>query len=284
MFILKQPYPFHYHIRKLHLLSSIYFAIIFLFLWLFEPFHVNPEEQKIDYWQICILHGAVPSLIFYVYFFLFNSAVPETGKDTWTVGKEIFHLCILFFLFGIASFLVRDIIYTNPDNWSWHYFLEEIKNTFLGGSLIASFLILLNFYRLYSATQQQAIELNKHLHEGEKPEPQQVSIKTQVKADDFDLGIETLLFARAEGNYVEIFFRTADGVNKDLKRIPLTKLEDQLRDYPQLIRSHRAYLINTRNIHLVSGNAQGYQISFTGTTEEALVSRGKMKAFNDLMQ
>lgn len=284
MLILKQPYPFHYRRKSLHLLAVLSFAIIFLFLWLFEPFHVNPEEQKLDYWLICLLHAFVPAFIFYTYFLLLGIVVSEKTTDSWTLGKEIQHLCILFFLFGIASFLVRDLIYTNPDNWSWRYFFEEIKNTFLGGSLIASLLILLNFYRLYTTTQNQAIELNKHLQEGKKPEPQRLFIKTQVKADDFDLEIDTLFFVRAEGNYVEIFYRTANEVKKELKRIPLAKLEAQLSNYPQLIRSHRAYLINTNNIHLISGNAQGYQVSFTGTNEQALVSRSKMTAFNALMQ
>lgn len=284
MLILTQPYPYHYHTRRLYLLASIYFAIIFVFLWLFEPFHVNPEEQKIAYWQICILHAFIPSAIFYVYFLLFNIAVPETRKDSWTVGKEILHLCILFFLFGIASFLVRDVIYTNPDNWSWRYFFEEIKNTFLGGALLASLLILLNFYRLYTATQKQASELNKHLQDGKRSEPLLVSVKTQVKSDDFDLKIEAFLFARAEGNYVEIFSQTPEAIKKELKRITLTKLEGQLSSIPHVVRSHRAYLININNVHLVSGNAQGYQISFAGTNEQALVSRSKMQSFNTLMQ
>lgn len=283
MLILKQPYPFHYHIGKLHVLSSVYFAVIFLFLWLFEPFHVNPEEQKLDYWLICLLHACVPALIFYTYFLLLGFVVSEKTTDNWTVGMEIQHLCILFFLFGIASFLVRDVIYTNPDNWSWRYFFEEIKNTFLGGTLIASLLILLNFYRLYTGTQKQAIELNKHLQEDKESKPLLVSVKTQVKADDFDLKIETFLFARAEGNYVEIFCQTPDGVKRELKRITLTKLEAQLNTIPQLIRSHRAYLVNTNHTHRISGNAQGYQVFFTGTNEHALVARSKMQVFNALM-
>ncbi len=284
MFITHQPYPYHYHFRGLLRLAIISFVAVFVFLWLFEPFHVNPEEQKLDYWLICLLHASVPVFIFYFYFSLLNLVVSERVKDNWTLGKEVLHLGSLFFLFGIASFLLRDVIYTNPDNWSWRYFFEEIKNTFLGGTLISSLLILLNFYRLYAATQKQALLLNIHLPETKVKELQPISIATQVKADDFDLKIETFLFARAEGNYVEIFCRTEDGVKKELKRITLTKLESQLSILPQLIRCHRAYLVNTTNIYRIDGNAQGYRVSFAGTTEQALVSRNKMPAFNALMR
>lgn len=284
MFITHQPYPYHYHFRGLLRLSIISFAAVFIFLWLFEPFQVNPEEQKLDYWLICLLHALVPVFIFYFYFSLFNLVISERVKDSWTLGNEVLHLGILFFLFGIGSFLVRDIIYTNPDNWSWRYFVEEIKNTFLGGMLISSLLILLNFYRLYTAAQKQAVQLNTHLRDTKVPERHSISITTQVKADCFDLKIETFLFARAEGNYVEIFCQTEDGIKKELKRITLTKLEGQLSIIPQLIRCHRAYLVNATNIYRIDGNAQGYRVSFAGTPEQALVSRNKMPAFNALMR
>lgn len=283
MHLVQQPYPFHYQLRVLHKFALLAFAIIFLFLWLFEPFHVNPAEQRLNYWLICLVHASVPSLIFYCYFLLFNLLVSEQGADNWTVGKELAHLAVLLFLFGLASFLVRDVLYTNSDNWSWHYFFEELKNTFLGGVLISSLLILLNFYRLYTATQKQASQLNTHLPEPKEPEQQSIAIRTQVKADDFDLRIDAFLFARADGNYVEIFSQTPHGIKKELKRITLAKLENQVGNIALLIRCHRAYLINTNNIQRITGNAQGYQVSFVGTSEQALVSRNKMQAFNALM-
>lgn len=46
--------------------------------------------------------------------------------------------------------LMRNINYTNPDNRSRHYLIEEVKNTFLDGALISTFWSLVNFYGLYS--------------------------------------------------------------------------------------------------------------------------------------
>jgi hypothetical protein len=282
--LLHQPYPYNHSTKILYKLASVSFIIVFLFLWLFEPFHVNTDEQKLSYWLICFIHATSPSLIYIIYFLLFNFVTPITNHESWTVGKEIVHLAVLFFFIGVSSFLVRDLIYSNADNWSWRYFIEEIKNTFLAGTLISSLLILINFYRLNSATQQQAAVANKHLPHAETSTPESVSIKTLVKSDDFSLAIDHFLFARAEGNYVEIFCINNGIVKKELKRISLSNLETQLSAYPYLFRCHRAYLVNANNINGVTGNAQGYQLSFSGTAEQPYVSRKNLPQFNKLLK
>jgi LytTr DNA-binding domain len=279
-----QPYPYNHSTKVLYKLASVSFIIVFLFLWLFEPFHVNTDEQKLGYWLICFIHAITPSLIYIIYFLLFNLVTPITSYEHWTVGKEIAHLAVLFFLIGVSSFLVRDVIYTNPDNWSWRYFIEEIKNTFLSGTLISTMLILIDFYRLNSNTQKQAKIVNNHLIYTETIVSDEISIKALVKSDDFVLVLNHFLFARAEGNYVEIFYTTIDTVKKDLKRISLSNLEAQLSVHPHLFRCHRAYLVNINNIREVTGNAQGYQLTFTGTTEQAYVSRKNLIQFNKLLK
>ena len=284
MLAIQQPYPFYYYTSGLHKRALIYFGVIFLFLWLFEPFQVNTSEQRVSYLLICIIHALSPALIFYVYFLVLNTVLPERKLEQWTVGKEIIHLCVLFFLIGVASFLVRDIIYTNPDNWSWRYFGEEVKNTFLGGSLLSAFLILLNFYALNKRTQKKAEQIDSHLNSVAVGNPEKVSIQTQVKADDFVLHLPDFLFAQAEGNYVEIYSNTSNAVKKELKRMTLSQLEVQLSSFSYIMRCHRAYIVNTRRIEHVKGNAQGYWLSFSGTFEKALVSRNKITAFDRLMK
>jgi hypothetical protein len=279
-----QPYPFYYHRISLLKQVAIYFVVIFCFLWFFEPFHVNPDEQKVSYLAICFLHAASPTFIFLIYFLILGLILSENEIGKWTVGKEIVHLCVLFFLFGFASFLMRDIIYENPNNWSWRYFIEEVKNTFLGGSFLAAFLILLNFYHLNNKTQKKAVQLDSHLPSlATKPISEEIFIQTQVKADDFVLHLPDFLFAQAEGNYVDIYCVGGGGVKKELKRMTLSQLESQLSSFHYILRSHRAYLINIQQIQRVSGNAQGYFLSFSGVEEKIPVSRSKITAFDQLI-
>jgi hypothetical protein len=278
MTLLRQPYPYYYFRANLPRLAATAFAIIFIFLLAFKPFIVNPAEQRIGYWLICAIHALLPVLIFSIYFFFADRILSETSKERWSLGTEVAHLCILFFLFGIASFLVRDIIYTNPDNWSWYYFKEEIKNTFLGGTLISLILILLNFYRLYTRSQQQAVNISKQLHPPAAEPVRTISIVANVKGDDFELDLASFLFARSSGNYVEVHSRAGTGITKQLKRLTLGQLETQLS--PHVVRTHRSYIVNPKHIIHVSGNAQGYALSFSGTGMKAPVSRSNIPLFD----
>lgn len=281
MTLFQQPYPYYYFRANLLKLAATAFIIVFIFLIAFKPFVVNPDEQRMSYWLICVIHALLPTLIFSVYFFVADQVLSEAQKDRWSLGTEIIHLIVLFFLFGVASFLIRDIIYTNPDNWSWHYFSEEVKNTFLGGTLISLILILLNFYRLYSKSQRQAIQINTHLHPLVVDQAQAVSITTNTKADDFVLDVTAFLFARAAGNYVEVYTRESHTVAKTLKRLTLAQLEVQLASHA--LRTHRSYLVNPRHIVHVSGNAQGYEVSFANTDLKVPVSRSNLAAFDAAM-
>lgn len=282
MTVFRQPYPYYYYRSTLFRLAATIFTIIFVFLFAFEPFVVNPAEQRMHYWLICMIHAAVPTIIFCVYYLLRNISLSETQKERWTLGMEILNLCILFFLLGIGSFLIRDLIYTNPDNWSWRYLLEEIKNTFLAGFLLTAFLSLLNFYRLYHKSQRQAAEIDSHLHQPVTQSAQVIPIHTNLKSDDFAVNLTTFLFARASGNYVEIHVRENGTVSKSLKRLTLAQLETQLA--PHVLRTHRSYVVNPRYITHVSGNAQGYELSFAHAEMTVPVSRSNLAAFDAAMQ
>jgi DNA-binding LytR/AlgR family response regulator len=106
-----------------------------------------------------------------------------------------------------------------------------------------------------------------------------VFIKTQVNIDDFDLIPEQLIVARADGNYMELYVQQGSNVQKIIKRMSLKKLEEQLRDFPFILKTHRAYLVNLRKVCNSKGNAQGYQLSLHGFEEMVPVSRSMIPNF-----
>jgi hypothetical protein len=50
----------------------------------------------------------------------------------------------------------------------------------------------------------------------------------QQKSDDFDLNPDDFLFAKAEGNYLEIYFEKGDKAKKVLKRFPKIKCPNKI--------------------------------------------------------
>ncbi len=274
----RQPYPYYFNQHSLGKLALGVFLLGFFFVYFFEPFNVDPEEQKMSYLWISFLHVAVSCLIFYACFTGFNML--KSQEDRWTVGKEVLSLALIFFLMGLANFFMRDLFYDNPYNWSVNYLLEEVRNTFLIGILLVMIIVPLNFARMYHRNARKAEAFHPASEESNRSSANQVLIETQVKADDFSLELESFLFAKAEGNYVEFHLQSSGQNIKLLKRITIKDLETQLKEFPWILKTHRSYLVNLRNVTEVSGNAQGYQLSLREHPAIVPVSRGLLKAFD----
>jgi hypothetical protein len=275
---IKQAYPFYYEdYKKVFILLFGVAIISFLFSYLFEPFDVNQAEQKISSLWIVIVHAFMPIPIAIAYLIILNKTVKDTSQ--WTIGKEFLQLALLLFLIGLSSFFLRDFIYTNPDNWSFRYLWEEIRNTFLVGSLILMIILPLNLERLLNsnfkflkqiATPSSIIVSSNSIH-----------IVTPIPGEQFGINMETFLFAKVESNYIEIVYSSVTGFGKLLKRMTLKEFEEQLNPFPYVFKVHRSYLVNLQTIESISGNAQGYVLRLKNFSEATIpVSRSKIQEFN----
>ena len=265
---LSQPYPFYFEGRSFSILTGLVFLMSFCFNYFFEPFNVYVPEHKMGFFLISLVHALVTVIVFFM-MFLFLKSWPQIGEK-WNVSKEILFLSSFLILIGIGQFLIRDLIYDNPNNWSWKYFLEEIRNTFMVGILFVTILVPLNFNLLYRKNKNRASSLT--LTTG-KTENSRIHIVTDVKSDDFYLDITHFLYAKADRNYAEIFILSDTGIRKILKRIAIKNLYSQLEPFKNIIRTHRSYMVNLNHISQVNGNAQGYRLSLHESGITVPVSR-----------
>lgn len=274
----RQPYNYYYGKRDLFRLALFVFVFFFLFTFLFEPFNVNRDEHRFSFFLICTIHGLIGSLSFWLFFSLMN--VFE-GDENWAVGKEMLSYIFLFFFIGALNFLIRPVIYDNPENFSISYFLEELLHIVLVGTLLALIFIPINFFVLYQQNSRKAEALSKPIkHAFDSAEI--VNIDTETRVDNFDLKMESFLFAKAEGNYIEFNLEKPDlTLKKEVKRITLKELEKQLSVYEWIFKTHRSYLVNLKKINSVSGNAQGYSLKLGTSDISVPVSRGNLVKFNE---
>ncbi len=273
---LSQPYPFYYHSKNLWIIAGILFVMVLFFNYFLEPFEVYIPEHKMGYFWISVIHACTPVVIIGLFSL---KKITLLIEENWNVQKEILLISLFLLLVGITQFLIRDIIYDNPSNWSWRYFYEEIRNTFLIGSLLVILLTSLNYNRLNlkHIRNAQSIKFSKR---GTKEATNSIiSIKTQVQSDAFTLNLDKLLFAKADGNYVELYL-IENKVNKIVKRITLKELELTLKDYPNIFKTHRSYLVNLHHLQSVAGNAQGYKLSLNNYDEKIPVSRNMVQEFD----
>ncbi|RZJ53773.1 MAG: LytTR family transcriptional regulator [Flavobacterium sp.] len=279
-------YPSRYEPANLLKSCFVVFATLMLFLLLFTPFGVYVPEHKMHYIFICALHAFSPAFILYVYFSIVNYLRLRKGKiQHWNLLKEYLNIGAFLILAGLASFLMRDLIYNNANNWSLRYLYEEIRNCFIAGVFFYFFLRVVSFYFQSQkgspfVLQFQPLEIQSH----KKETPSILFINTQVKQDDFSLNIEDLLFVKADGNYIELTKAVNGKIEIELKRISLTQFETQISNYPHFFRCHRTYLVNMFKVEKVTGNSQGYLLSFTNTDEKIPVSRKQLDNFNNCYQ
>ncbi len=281
--ILNTPYPFYFRGRTLLQFALVIFVLAFCFNYFFTPFNVNPDEHKMDYFWISLIHSATPVLVLLLMypFIHFSPAIEEH----WTIGKDFLFLSVFLLLIGIGQFLVRDLIYDNPNNWSWGYFREEIGNTLLVGILLVGLIVSVNFNRLNARYIRDAQELERaRLREARKKDKSVIPIETQVKMDNFDLEVEKFIFAKAEGNYLTIHLNKEGQPVKMLKRISITDFEQQAQAIDNIIRTHRSYVVNLAFLRHVKGNAQGFQITLEHCAQEIPVSRNMIPAFESRLR
>ena len=98
------------------------------------------------------------------------------------------------------------------------------------------------------------------------------------------LDIHESIYAKADGNYLEIVLRKDEQSERLLKRITSKELENQMAHFDFIMKVHRSFLVNLNKIESVSGNAGGYKVAFKGISELVPVSRNYIPTFDEKMK
>ena len=277
-----RPYPFFYKpsfIWRIGLYGAIFG---FLFLYFFEPFNVNKSEHKFPYVIICLIHTGV--VIGTLLLFLLGAQYVVKQKDQWNLGKEIGLMGITFVGIGVGNFLIRDFIYDNPYNWTWSIFFEEILHAFLVGALLYYLFLSINFVRLKQKHEKEASHILLPPAAPSSTPASQVSFPTHTKEEIFTLDLHHFIFAKAEGNYVEVYSQNGEKPSRTVIRYTLKEMEEQLKAYDFIFRTHRSFLVNLHQVKQVSGNAQGLEVVVHGISEKIPVARGRVDTFSQAIQ
>ena len=82
-----------------------------------------------------------------------------------------------------------------------------------------------------------------------------------------------ILYGEVQRNYVSVFYKKNDKIERKLLRITLTQIMESLQDYPQIIRCHRAFIVNMHNVTCIEGNSKSCYLKFKNPDIEVPVSR-----------
>jgi DNA-binding LytR/AlgR family response regulator len=85
-------------------------------------------------------------------------------------------------------------------------------------------------------------------------------------------------------NYVNVYWDENNTLKTTMLRSTLSDLATQLLVLPSVFRCHRGWLVNTRKVSRVQGNAQGLRLSLNLLSQHVPVSRGNIQAYRQLTE
>ncbi len=255
--ILNSKYPIPESGWRGFMVSGLIGLFVFAFLFFFKPFDFN----ILDYSKLEILgFGGITASVFTFFYCvlpLFNPHIyPE---KQWSVPYEILLFVIILFCISTCNGLY--INYLNNLDFSWGNYYWIIKKTYGLGLIPITIYVLADYSFKNNKTKHTADGLNKRTRRRDALKTsKRVTISSNLKDTSFVLDESQFLFAKSEGNYIEI-----NTLNEPVKvyRLNLKELDHQIQSN-YLLRCHRSYLVNLVRVERITGNAQGLKLYFPG--------------------
>jgi len=273
------PYYFNPTIKFKLKISFFHGLFIFLFLYLFKPFYLNQFEIILLEYTLGIGITAmvatfivlyIPALIFKEYF----------NEDNWTIGRNLALMVVGVTLVGIVLWYFTEI-YSETYHLTKISLLDFLFYTLLISLIPLIFFIFLNEKNTRVRREKKVFEIKEIKKEKEinisKILAKKISIYSDNGKEKITFSIDDLVYITSEGNYASFFLKKDNKLKEKILRVTLTKIVTELKDYPNIIRCHKSYIVNIKYITDISGNARGYLLKIDLITTDIPVSRSFSK-------
>ena len=257
-------------------MSFFHGLFVFLFLYIFRPFYLAQFEIIILEYTLgigiiaflatfAILY--IPALIFKEYF----------NEDNWTIGRNLFLMAIGITFIGILLWYFGEM-YKEPYNLRRLSLLEFLTFTFLVSLIPLTLFVFINEKNVRERREKKVFEIKEIKRKKEisisKKLANEISINSDNGKENISFFINDLVYITSQGNYASFFLkREKEDLKEKILRVTLTKIEEKLKEYPNVIRCHKSYIVNTNFIIDISGNARGYLLKSNFISFDIPVSR-----------
>jgi hypothetical protein len=207
-------------------------------------------------------------------FFLPTIFGPFFSEKKWTVLKQIF-----WFLWNVITIGVSNYIFAKLISGGFDIRLSELIFFVIISLIISiipvSFLTLLTYNRLLKKNLAVSKEMNDQLntqHLGSNAE-YPIVIYSENRKSQLVTTSEKLLFIESVGNYVTVWYLRNDKTQSKTIRNTIKNIEKQLKDFENILKVHRAFIINIKSIESINGDSQGCRLRIKHSDKEVIVAR-----------
>lgn len=226
---MKPNYPFDPSIKH-HFIIALSLALwIFIFLYATEPLDINEftNSEKLVYLPLYGLIGGVC----YVLFMPLQKYLYQKNDNRWTILSEFIFL--LFFSMVVVifarAFYLYVVVANQPNPYTFWYHFKAI----LLPAMITVLPILIIGRYAFGKYKLKKIE------------DQKIEIKGEGNYENLRLVFNELICIQSSNNYIEVTYLSGPHLKKNLIRNKLSEID---KISPQLLRTHRSYIVNPFHI------------------------------------
>lgn len=194
-------------------------------------------------------------------------------------------MSIVFILIGngISIYFMGFLMEGTGDRWNLYTFFNSCIISFLIGIIPFLFFTATNYRHLFVTDIEKSFkpDLNStSLQRSEKL----MEINSQLKKEELSFYPGQLIYAESDSNYVVFHLNVDNQVRKKTIRNSIGNIEQQLSEIPFYMRTHRAFIVNVKQVASQKGNTLGYRLKFNGIDTMVPVSRQKTRDFDQLLK
>ena len=264
---------------KIIIVAGVFIAA---FIIVFRPFGLANIKTNHSFYLLSG-YGFITSFILFLNLIVIKFSFKKIFDEAkWNVLKNILWLLWIIFTIGLANFIYTSIIFSFPFEISG-IISFQVYTIIIGAIPVTIItLVLQNNYLKRNTKDANLISENIEKQEKLVNDNKNIELFAENNKEYIKLEVQNLLFIESVGNYVEINYLEDNKTKKKLLRSSLKRIGKTVSNYPNLFKSHRAFILNTNNILDVKGNAQGYQISLKNIDKKVPVSRNYIKDFKNI--
>ncbi|WP_430973118.1 LytR/AlgR family response regulator transcription factor [Sunxiuqinia rutila] len=274
-----RPFPQNLLIRKPVWGALLFLAVLFVFIVAYHPLQVH--ETALLSFQLTVL--AYCALIAMAEL-LVASAIARTNgfspKGNWTVSSELLAVTLLLLGIGISTYFAGFVMEPASSRWNWPTFFDSFSRAVLVGLVPVLLPSLFNIRYAFAQETFQSYELRDQANDSQET---LIQIESKAKKEHLEFYPHEFLFAESQGNYVVFHLIKPDGPVAVSIRNSISDIETQLAAIPHFMRTHRAFIVNLKQITSRTGNALGYRLSLANCTDLIPVSRQNARQFEQAM-
>ncbi len=231
---------------SLTLLSGLF---VFVVLYVYRGYNIEQSLSLSGHSLLSrtLLHALATSFVYYVCEFHVKGKLTINSslkKIVWSLGEMLIGTHVTFFLFNYF--------------WQW----TEMK--------WVSYAMFLYEYPLIVIFPTVLSYLLVRYDHRPAADTESILLVSDNAKSKFDVKVSNLLYVKSAGNYVEVFYRSADKIKTVLLRRKLSDIEKEYSSY--LVRCHRSYVINPSNIEQIISSGRTIKLEMFGA--QIPVSKG----------